>query len=389
MTVYALDQGRRAVVAAWRCGVGSMADTVATLPESVSMDTGLALVEALSALSGQLWRNYTHPASAADSMTENSEGWRREQERHAFEIVVAAVRTPNVADAAGQIEVSYVATEEMAHKLGRVLHEIADAELTTRIAAEAADEVAAVEAAERGELSGRAEQAVQLSRADASPLQVAAADALLHQNPLGSMGLFRQVDPTAAAVATAHWLHSAAEVAAEMSQIVPTALVMEADNIQALPVVTPTLVLELLHAGNTPVEVVTELVREAMAAADGEIPNIEELQAHMMAAEQQARQHPDRFEEIRQALMPCRVTPLDPARPSQELLEDLMEAIWGCWLLYREHALAHDHQHPDTALDTDESEAEDAVYEPLEAQLREEFLDAVRADAHTHRSRLL
>jgi hypothetical protein len=201
VTVYAFDESRRAVVAAWRCGVGSMAETVATLPESVSMDTGLALVEALSALSEQVWRSYTHPASAAESWAENSEGWRREQERRAFEVVVAAVRNPNVADAAGQIEISYVATEEMAHKVGRVLHEIADAHLTKRIAAEVASDVAAVEAAERGELSGRAEQAVALSRADASPLQVAAADALVHQNPLGSLGLFRQVDPTAAAVA--------------------------------------------------------------------------------------------------------------------------------------------------------------------------------------------
>ncbi len=33
-----------------------------------------------------------------------------------------------------------------------------------------------------------------------------------------------------------------------------------------------------------------------------------------------------------------RATPLDPSRPAQDLLEDLLDGIRGCWLLYGEYA---------------------------------------------------
>src|SRR5947199_92941 len=83
--------------------------------------------------------------------------------------------------------------------------------------AEVAAEVAAVESAELGDLSGRARQAVSLTREDASPLQVAAADRLLADDPFGSRKLFTDVDPTSAAVAAAHWLYAAASIASDVS----------------------------------------------------------------------------------------------------------------------------------------------------------------------------
>jgi uncharacterized protein YciW len=81
--------------------------------------------------------------------------------------------------------------------------------------------LAFVEQAERGDLSGRARQAVALSRADVSPIQVAAAHDLFQEHPLGSPKLFEVVDPAAAAVAAAHWLQAAADVAAEVAGCAP------------------------------------------------------------------------------------------------------------------------------------------------------------------------
>lgn len=65
------------------------------------------------------------------------------------------------------------------------------------------------------------------------PLQLAAADALLNQEPLGSSRLFNEVDPRAESVMTTHWLQ-AADVTAEVAEVVA-----EADNIEAFAVRTP------------------------------------------------------------------------------------------------------------------------------------------------------
>jgi hypothetical protein len=105
--------------------------------------------------------------------------------------------------------------------------------LTDHVVADVEKELAAVELAEQGDLSGRARQAVVLTRADISPVQVVAADGLLRADPLGSARLFQEVDPTAAAVAAAHWLHAAANVASEVADCDPASAVVEADNIEA------------------------------------------------------------------------------------------------------------------------------------------------------------
>ena len=70
-----------------------------------------------------------------------------------------------------------------------------------------------------------------------------------------------------------------------------------------------------------------------------------------------------------------RVTPLDPARPAQDLLEDLLDGIRGCWLLYRSHAELGD----DVDLDD----------EAADEEIDEEFFAAVRAEAEAKRERLL
>lgn len=381
MTKYAFDQARHALVAVWDRGTGSLADTVVTFPPEVSAEQGLRLAETLTGLSRFLWWTYTHPASAADSHEPNSEGWRREQEREAFTHVVPALRKPHLPHENGTMVQSYSPVEESAHRVGRVLYDIADQQLADRIVADVEAELAAVELAERGELSGRARQAVELTRADASPLQVAAADALLREEGMGCSRLFNEVDPTAAAVAAAHWLQAAADVTSDAADIDPTMVVAEADDIEALQVRTPSLVLELLNAGGKPREVVTALVGEAMEVAEGRIPNLAGLLQQIVDAEHQAQNYGVRADEAREALLPDRVTPLDPARPAQDLLEDLLDGIRGCWLLYREYAEVDGSEPSDDTNDEDD--------ERRDAELDEAFADAVRAEAAAQRDRLL
>ncbi|GAA2152717.1 hypothetical protein [Actinomadura napierensis] len=61
-----------------------------------------------------------------------------------------------------------------------------------------------IERAELGNLTDRARQALALMRADASPVQVQAADKILNANPFGNPSLFTEIEPAAAAIAAAH-----------------------------------------------------------------------------------------------------------------------------------------------------------------------------------------
>ncbi|MBT8227015.1 MAG: hypothetical protein KJO75_16175 [Dactylosporangium sp.] len=201
-------------MAMWETGYGAVAHHVAPLPDGFNDHGRQGLAAEMSGLSKALWRCYTHPASAADSLEVNSEGWRREQTRAGFTSVVDHIRQPNLPDNHGSLIVSYDPVEEYANRIGRWLHRADHGDLTAAVVAEVEAELAAVERAELGDLSGRAVQAVQLTRQDASPVQAAAADQILAREPLGGEELFLGLDPTSACVAAAHWLRAAAEVTA-------------------------------------------------------------------------------------------------------------------------------------------------------------------------------
>jgi hypothetical protein len=378
--VYAVHENELRLLRSWGTGSGWVADTVAELPRTMQPSDGLNLASALTALSAAVWRTYTHPVSAADSHDLNSAGWRRQAEREAFGTVIDAPWKPNLPHG-GTLLQSYVRVEEYAHRLGRTLHALDDPTLTDEVVGEVKNELAAVEQAERGELSGRARQAVLLTRADASPLMVNAADDLLRQDPLGSESLFQAVDPAAAAVAAAHWLQAAADVVAELADGDPTEVVIEAHDIEALPVATPTVVLRRLNAGETPREVVIDLIRVAMTAAEGRIADLRSMAGLIDGVSRTTEEvrrpgETDRLEE-RQP----RITLLDPARPAPDLLEDLLAGVRGCWLLYQEYA--------DSDFDggVDDPIVEAGADEILD-RLTTEFYDAVRAEADAERDRL-
>jgi hypothetical protein len=329
------------------------------------------------------------------SLDVNTAGWRREGNREAFTKVIPALATPNLPHN-GTMLVSYIPVEETAHRVGRALHELGNAALTTRVTAEVQAELNAVEQAELGDLSGRGRQAVVLTRADASPAQVVAADRLLHKNPLGSDALISDVDPTAAAVAAAHWLDAAATVAAGESGLEPVQTVLEADNIEALPHETPTLVLESLASGMSPHAVITGLIRGAMDVAEGNLPDIDLLDELSERLERLAP-HIDLEDPGQRAQLTgsLRLTPLDPSRPALDLLEDLLSGIHGCWLIYQQYA------EPSGSSDTygdaggeegdwdDDEEPDDSYYEARHEELMAAFIEAVRAEAAERHERLL
>lgn len=393
MTRYAFDEERGVLLASWSTGSGDAASIVAEVPSVPDRRAALRLAERLSELSRTLWRCYTHPASAAASLDVNTRGWRREGNRNAFAEVLPALAKPNLPQN-GTMLVSYIPVEESAHGVGRALHAIGNNALTSQVTAEVQAELEAVEQAELGDLSGRARQAVVLSRADASPVQVAVADRLLHDHPLGSDALLSDVDPTAAAVAAAHWLDVAATVAAEASGLEPEQVVLEADNIEALPHETPTLVLESLASGMSPHAVITGLIRDAMAVAEGTLPNIDLLDELSERLERLAPhidlEDPGQREQFMGSL---RITPLDPSRPALDLLEDLLSGIHGCWLIYQEYAEPPGSS--DEVIDAgevgdrdDDEEPDGAYYEVRDEELMAAFIEAVRAVAAEEHDRL-
>jgi hypothetical protein len=198
---------------------------------------------------------------------------------------------------------------------------------------------------------------VVLSRADANPIQVVAADTMLKQNPLAGDQLFLEIDPTAASVAAAHWLKAAADVVAEVSGMPATQVLSAADDIEALAVETPSEVLELFDFSSTAYRIVVEMVTDAMLVAEGVVSNLGALLV----------QHDGEEDEDNDGPAPVRLTPLDPQRPALDLLEDLLTGIRGCRLLYEEY------------VDTDDEETS------IDAR----FCEAVREEAGKSSARLM
>lgn len=378
MTDYAFDTTRNVITRFWTTGDALASGDLAEVPDSVSGQDALSLADSLTRLARRLWSVYANPASAVETHEPNTDGWRRRGERDAFDEVLDALRDPNLPQN-GLVLQSYIPSLELAHHVGRLLHRIDAPELADRVAAEVREEIEAIGDAERGELSGRSRQAVVLSRADASPLQVVAANEILHEWPLGSSRLFTDVDGTAAAVAAAHWLSAAAEVTGELSGYEPSSVVLEADNIEALAVQTPTLVLRRIEEGERPLDVVVDLVRGAMEVAAGRIHEPHVLMEEIALAWAKAEQYGPGDDELMRDLMP-RLTPLDLQRPAHDLLEGLIGGIYGCLLLYREYV---EYDDDEVVLDDIDEDAADELDRAIDAA----FVEEVRRVAAERASR--
>ncbi|TDD83199.1 hypothetical protein [Actinomadura rubrisoli] len=128
--------------------------------------------------------------------------------------------------------------------------------------------------------------------------------------------------------------------------------------------------LELMSAGGSPYDAVTSLVRDAMVAAEGRVPDLDQLREQIDEAVELAREHNDSPGTYGALPDDIRTTPLDPARPARDLLEDLLPGIRGCWLICQDTAdVAEVNVDGDASTDM--------------------FIDALRAEANENRDQLL
>ncbi|GAA3677748.1 hypothetical protein GCM10022224_047290 [Nonomuraea antimicrobica] len=378
MTRYAIDCARNALIAQWSTGIGDTATTVAELPRHHPRQHLLQLTANLTSLSQLCWRSYTHPASATDQHGPHSLGWYRQQERDAFATVLPIlINARQPAD-----EPIGTKVEQAAHAVARVLRTLDAPQLTTRITTDVAAELAAIEQAELGDLSERAEQAVALSREDASPLQISQADRLLHQNPFGCEALLTQVDPTAAAIAAAHWFHAAVTVTAQRTGLYLIQIVATAEQRgKPLAIESLTDITAAINIGERSRHVVMPLIRNALHVAEGHLRGITDVQQRLTAAgqfiEKAQAEHPELGLHPDTVRLP--LTPLDPARPAPDLLDNLLHGIHVCCRLYQEHAGV---QRPIAT-------TSDAGDEPRQEALRRAFLTATREEAARQSERLL
>ncbi|MFD5437855.1 hypothetical protein ACFWJ4_37605 [Kitasatospora sp. NPDC127067] len=157
-------------------------------------------------------------------------------------------------------------------------------------------------------------------------------------------------------------------------------VVQEADNIEALPHETPTLVLGLIDDGAAPHEAVTGLVRHALRITDGLLPDPNALREQLDDLEETLTDYGDDAPDP--ADVELRLPPLDPKRPAHDLLEDLLTGIRACWLLHTEYDDLNDEDLGD-AEDWDDEQAQEH-----QRHSREPFAQLV-CEASAHRDRLI
>ncbi|MGW4792429.1 hypothetical protein ACWEPC_08465 [Nonomuraea sp. NPDC004297] len=373
MTRYAIDRAHNTLLAQWSTGIGDTAIVVARLTHDQLHQNTRRLAADLTRLSHLCWRLYTHPATAADRHSPHSLGWHRQQERDAFTTVLPALT------AATRLIDQPIGTKvgQAAHAVARTLR-VLGSQLTTHVSTDVAAELAAIEQAERGDLTDRAQQAVALSREDASPLQISQADRLLRDNPFGSQDLFTQVDPTAAAIAAAHWFYAAVTITVQHTGIPPNRVIAAAEQYdKPLALESLTDITTAMNAGTRTRHVVMPLIRNALHIADGHLRGIHEVQHRITAARELISKahidHPAIDLSPDSVYLP--LTSLDPARPAPDLLDNLLHGIHTCWHLYQHHATAQ----RSTPATVDNSR---------QPQLRQAFLTAAREEAATRSERL-
>jgi hypothetical protein len=171
-------------------------------------------------------------------------------------------------------------------------------------------------------------------------------------------------------VAAAHWLQAAVDVVTQRTGDEATDVLVEADDIEALPHATPTAVLELMEIGLSPTDAVTGMIRDAMAVAEGDAPDIDDLREKIDAAEQLAERFGQFDPEAVAELRTVRLTTVDPLRPARDMLEDLLAGIHGCLLVYREYA------------DLNDDLSDDELGDEVETAFRDEVRARASADRH-------
>jgi hypothetical protein len=375
VTAFSYAPSSRQIIASWRSGVPRRAEPVADVPESCQDEGADQLVAALSDLSEAAWRTYSDIDESADPDETNTEQWQLREERADFDKARALTIEPGERD-----RWPYSPLLRAAKRLGLVLDEVGDARLHVQIARAVDRELGAVLAADMGDFSGLAQQAVALSRLSASPVQIQAAWAILERDLLGAHDVHEaSVDPTAACVATTVWLRAAAIVATASDPDDPspdrwTSAVTRADDIEAMPIDTIAVVFRSLADGLSPRATVERLVRNAHRVAAGQMPDFDGLRERLLGLDDLAEKVDQQT--MSRILDEVRVCVSDPLRPAPSLLDDLHAAIFGCFLLWRAEVLVED-----AVRDDGEDEDLDEIDPDDDPRLHQAFAAAVAAVA--------
>lgn len=265
VTEYAYDRTRNALLAVWSVGIGNIAETVVTFGEDLpGPEYGLQLGYELAELSRYLWRTYTHPLTAA--VDQPDEALSRARNQLAIDLVTRAMREPNL-PVGNQMRICESDVLEAGHQVGRMLRRIGDGGVIDQAVADVEAEIDALRRAALGDLTGRANQAVVLTRSDPQPQQVAAAHAYFEKDPMGPPELYTKIDATSAAVAAVHWFCAALMIARRASEEDPSDTpptcwpVPEGDLTGQLPMQA----FQRLALGATPRDIVIGFVREGVS----------------------------------------------------------------------------------------------------------------------------
>lgn len=123
------------------------------------------------------------------------------------------------------------------------------------------------------------------------------------------------------------------------------------------------------------------MIRDAMAVAEGEAPDIDDLRDKLEEADEEVERYEASDLEADAEFMTIRLTTLDPRRPARDMLEDLLSGIRGCWLVYREYA----ERPADPADDMSDDELDDDIDTAFRNEVRGARAPAAMARTGTAR----
>lgn len=235
-----------------------------------------AIAAALTALSKALWATYADEPPKAMLLGPGGIPMENEKLQNQADMEAVTRRADLIANLdvhlLGRPEphmVAYGALQRAADRLrDATAHE--EASFRLAVAAEAKEEAASVGDAEAGTYTGRAVQALALSRSEPIPSQVQAVWEHLRTGPAWDFSPLEAVDATSAAYALSFWCDAAFAI---IDESVDGELLDEADDASVSVLEVGTL-LGLIDAGLTPGDAALELIRQAKDLAQGHYPTL-------------------------------------------------------------------------------------------------------------------
>lgn len=316
MTTYAHDPTASTIVASWPTGDGAVAQKIARVPRNWNPDHARRVAGVLTRFSALLWHDYS------ELVVEEIRPFR----------LVEAVRHPNQPVGGRLTSREDDDRVDTAHQLGRIVSLAPGRAFRDAVIREVRAEIDAVLEADRGDLDGRAQQAVAHVRPDVSDTHLVTAHSVLRADPLGPWGLLTSIEPNAAAVAALGWLRTAAGLVSELvghsvADVVALAEAIEHEDLQVAR--------HVLDAapGQPDVEPVRHLLQEAVLAGRGYFvvcPDGHEPAD--LADVGTGGEHRHRLA----------TTVLDPEDPGGCLVDGLIRGIQGCFRVYADETTARE-----------------------------------------------